>query len=90
MHITEKFTDRDDWHKMIFDEEHVLQWREEMLAIPDRELKNIVYTGNDEELILFEPMVDTGYCNQLSHIKFTGIINNAVLDFVCSHSGETC
>ncbi len=86
MYIMDRFTDRNDWHKIIFDEEHLLQWRQDMLAIPDLELKNIVYAGKHDELINYEPAIETENSSENNspwwHIKLTGIINDAALDFV--------
>ena len=90
MYIMEKFTDRDDWHKMIFDQEHMRQWREEMLAIPDNVFKHIVYTGNEDDLVDNEPVMSSDDWREPWYIKFTHIVTDAVLHSVCSHSGETC
>ncbi|KAF2872638.1 hypothetical protein BDV95DRAFT_491920 [Massariosphaeria phaeospora] len=45
MHIMECFTDREDWHEAIFDDQVVAKWREEVLAIPDRKLWDIAIRG---------------------------------------------
>jgi len=37
MSIMDRLTDKDDWHKKVFDDEIVSKWRAEALAIPDEQ-----------------------------------------------------
>ncbi len=57
-----------------------------MLAIPDLELKTIVYAGKHDELINYEPAIESEDSfddnSPWWHINLTGIINDAALDFV--------
>ncbi|KAF7853259.1 hypothetical protein EAF04_010761 [Stromatinia cepivora] len=39
--IMDRLTDKEEWHKKVFDEEIVSKWREEALAIPDEQFWNI-------------------------------------------------
>lgn len=47
MSIMETLTDKDDWHKKVFDEEIVAKWREEALGIPDGYFWNLVEADED-------------------------------------------
>ncbi|KAJ8066741.1 hypothetical protein OCU04_004131 [Sclerotinia nivalis] len=41
MSVMDRLTDKEEWHKKVFDEEIVSKWREEALAIPDEQFCNI-------------------------------------------------
>jgi Protein of unknown function (DUF4246) len=45
MSIMERLTDKNDWHKKVFDESIVSKWREEALGIPDRDLWSLATSG---------------------------------------------
>jgi Protein of unknown function (DUF4246) len=41
MSIMDRLTDKEDWHKKVFDDDIVSKWREEALAIPDEQFRNL-------------------------------------------------
>ncbi|KAJ4376011.1 hypothetical protein N0V83_001291 [Neocucurbitaria cava] len=45
MDVMEKLTDKEDWHKKVFDDEIVAKWRKEALAIPDEEFWKLAING---------------------------------------------
>lgn len=45
MNIMDRLTDKEDWHKKVFDEQIVAKWREEALSIPDQEYWNLAAGG---------------------------------------------
>lgn len=46
MDVMEKLTDKPDWHKKVFDDTIVARWRNEALAVPDKELFKLATAGN--------------------------------------------
>ncbi|CAO2652066.1 Nn.00g003490.m01.CDS01 [Neocucurbitaria sp. VM-36] len=45
MDIMEKLTDKENWHKKVFDNEIVVRWRKEALALPDEEFWKLATDG---------------------------------------------
>jgi len=48
MNIMEQLTDKEDWHKKVFDEEIVTKWRKEVLATPDEEFWKLAKSGKSQ------------------------------------------
>lgn len=74
MNLMEKFTDRQDWHKMIFNDEIVDQWRKEALETPNR--------------LYWKQATDNKGGNDVVNVRRPpGIMDIATFDYVClSHS----
>ncbi|KAI0410008.1 hypothetical protein F4802DRAFT_543020 [Xylaria palmicola] len=45
MHIMDRLTDKESWHKKVFDDEIVAKWRAEALAYPDEALWNLAVSS---------------------------------------------
>jgi hypothetical protein len=48
MDVMEKLTDKPDWHKKVFDENIVLKWRKEALAVPDKDWYSLATAGKTQ------------------------------------------
>ncbi|KAH7355962.1 hypothetical protein BKA66DRAFT_574864 [Pyrenochaeta sp. MPI-SDFR-AT-0127] len=48
MDIMEKLTDKEDWHKKVFDEKIVSKWQQEALAIPDEQFWQLATSGKSQ------------------------------------------
>ncbi|KAF7952592.1 uncharacterized protein EAE97_002089 [Botrytis byssoidea] len=48
MSIMDRLTDKEDWHKKVFNEEVVSKWREEALAIPDEQFWMIAISDKQD------------------------------------------
>ncbi|KAI1423131.1 hypothetical protein F5Y12DRAFT_716640 [Xylaria sp. FL1777] len=81
MHIMDRLTDKPDWHKKVFDENIVTQWRAEALAYPDEVLWTLAAIEDEmrhtTKGIMTEKMFD--YCIQelrgkAQHFAKTGIV----------------
>jgi hypothetical protein len=47
--IMEKLTDKEDWHKKVFDEDIVSKWRKEALAVPDLYFWNLSISAKRQQ-----------------------------------------
>jgi hypothetical protein len=47
MSVMETLTDKDDWHKKVFDEKILAKWREEAYAIPDEHFWDLAEASKD-------------------------------------------
>ncbi|KAF2126696.1 hypothetical protein P153DRAFT_368765 [Dothidotthia symphoricarpi CBS 119687] len=60
MSVMEQLTEKEDWHKKVFDDKIVAKWREEALAIPNYELWKLatsakrMYRNNVTEMFQFQ------------------------------------
>jgi hypothetical protein len=50
MSVMDLLTDKENWHKKVFDEKIVAKWRDEALAIPDLDLWNIATNGSGDTI----------------------------------------
>ncbi|KAI0429081.1 hypothetical protein F5Y09DRAFT_311426 [Xylaria sp. FL1042] len=83
MHIMDRLTDKIDWHKKVFDDEIVAQWRAEALAYPDEVLWKLAANNTDDPSIVPTRGIMSGnafdYCIQelrgkAHHFADTGIV----------------
>ncbi len=84
MSIMERLTDKNDWHRKIFDESIVFKWREEALRIPDRDLWSLATSGKHQ--IYHEDgsvVVEEGY-DPDAMIPLEGIMTESVFECVSS------
>ena len=79
MSIMDSLTDKVDWQKKVFDEEIVLKWRKEALAIPDEQFWNVAirekrqYWDNNGILMLRDEQEGR---------PLEGVMNDATFDYV--------
>lgn len=48
MSVMESLTDKEEWHKKVFDDEIVSKWRKETLEIPDEEFWKMAVSGKSQ------------------------------------------
>jgi hypothetical protein len=83
MDIMEKLTNKEDWHKKVFDEDIVSKWRKEALAIPDLYFWNLAVTakrqhwGTDDKQPELHDDWPTDQC------ELEGIMDDSTFDTVC-------
>jgi hypothetical protein len=84
MDVMEKLTDKENWHKKVFDEYIVAKWRKEALAIPDLYFWNLAtaaktqhWTTDDEQPELHD---DSEGC------ELEGIMDDLTFDVVRSET----
>jgi hypothetical protein len=84
MSIMDRLTDKEDWHKKVFDDEVVSKWREEALAIPDEHFNKLATRDKsqswDENGNL--NLSDDRYASYVKPLK--GIMTTNTFDCVCS------
>lgn len=79
MSIVDRLTDKEDWHRKVFDDEIVSKWREEAMAIPDEHFNHLATRDKSQRwdangsLILSD---DSGV------EPLMGIMTTAAFDFV--------
>ncbi len=72
MHVMDRLTDKVDWHKKVFDERIVAQWRVEAIAYPDD--------------VFWMLAVTTASSSGIQPI--TGIMTENTFDYVCMGRGK--
>jgi hypothetical protein len=75
MNIMERLTDKEDWHKKIFNEETVKEWRKEALEYP-----NVSYWKEATANKNADAVVDVR--------RPPGIMDAATFDYVCLSFGS--
>lgn len=73
MNVMEKLTDKEDWHKKVFDDNIVAKWRDKALAIPDKQYWDLATRAKRQLWIQGhdEPQIDdsrSGFVRKLEHI----------------------
>lgn len=93
MAIMDRLTDKEDWHKKVFNDGIVSKWREEALAIPDDEFNRLA-TGYKEQW-WENGKLTMGPDNGAEHIvSLEGVVTEKTFNVVCStphlllHSGS--
>lgn len=86
MNIMERLTDKNDWHKKVFDEQVVCKWRKETLEIPDKDLWSLATSGkqqlfNEDGSVTVQESISIQGVDPLE-----GIMTETVFDYVSSSS----
>ena len=86
MDVMEKLTDKQDWHKRVFDAEVVEKWKKEALAIPDQAQWDLSVSGKyqhfPESSDEFVIPIDDGLRRQNS----SGIMTEQAFNCVSCHT----
>lgn len=84
MAVMDQLTDKENWHKKVFDETIVAKWRSEALSIPDKYFCALATSAkyrrrNDkDEFVLEDDYIDLD--------KLTGIMSTTSFDYVSASS----
>lgn len=88
MNIMDRLTDKEEWHKKIFDEAIVSRWREEALAIPDENFWELAIRDNMQSWNC-KNEVTLRHDHMSGRLKpLTGILSEGSFDYV-SHYRNT-
>lgn len=91
MDIMDKLTDKDNWHKKVFDEQIVNKWCQEALSIPDEKFLTLA-TGGKEQFwdIDSNGQIQIRDDNNDWIQKLEGIMNERTFQVVCYAPVEAC
>lgn len=86
MSVMESLTDKEDWHKKVFDDAVVSKWREEALAIPDEQFNTLAKQGKHQYWRDGTPHIgDDGLGNRWDQV-LRDVLNTSTFDHVCIFS----
>lgn len=80
MGIMDRLTDKNDWHKKVYDGVIVQKWREEAMAIPDEEFMKVAAAPESEWARATE------YPKDYVSTTVEGIMSGDAFDYVCSRA----
>lgn len=87
MAIMDRLTDKADWHRKVFDEDIVAQWKAEAMAIPGHEWMKIAAAPGSEWAAPRRRLTTHGMVTEVPQ-EIVGVINEAAFEYVGTPLGS--
>jgi hypothetical protein len=88
MDVMEKLTDKEDWHRKVFDEDIVAKWRKEALAIPDAHFWNLAVTAKRQHWTTDDEQPEMH--DESDECELDGIMDDSTFDVVRAEHKSFC